>query len=59
MRIELNDEAACLRRKASDANKTGLPYVVPNPSNESSPNAAECLDCSEHHVDCSCCPGEG
>ncbi len=44
---------------ANDANKTSSPYVVPTPSNEPLPNAAECLDCGEHHVDCSCCPGEG
>jgi hypothetical protein len=66
MRIEVNDEAARLRRsempiKCGGEAEAGIhPHLAPQAQTEPrSSTARECDDCCNEHVSCRCNPGEG
>jgi hypothetical protein len=66
MRIEVNDEAARLRRREMPIKCGGEPEagVLSHQSQQAPPEprsstARECDDCCNEHVSCRCNPGEG
>ena len=66
MRIEVNDEAAQLRRrempiKCGGESDAGIhtPAGQHEQTGPRSPIARECDDCCNEHISCRCNPGEG
>ncbi len=66
MRIEVDDEAARLRRRTMPTQCDGEPKVGSQsclaqqlPLKRHSHAAGECPDCGNHIIDCRCNPGEG
>lgn len=60
MRVEVNDEAAQLRRRATPIRCAGHDKANPTRRDEpQSPATADCDDCGGGTLACRCNPGEG